>query len=67
MSEIKLRKGEPVERALKKLKKKMDREGTINEVRRREFYEKPSDLKYKRKKKAKFAAMMQARWDRENL
>jgi small subunit ribosomal protein S21 len=67
MSEIKLRKGEPVERALKKLKKKMDREGVINEVRRREFYEKPSDTKYKRKKKAKFAAMMQAKWDRENL
>ncbi len=29
MTEIKLKKGEPVERALRRLKKKVDREGTL--------------------------------------
>ncbi len=67
MSEIKLEKGEPVERALRKLKKKLDREGTIKEIRRRRYYEKPSDAKYRHMKKAKWAAKMQAKWDRYNL
>ena len=44
-SEIKCRKGEPVERALRKLKKKLDKEGTMKELRNRRHYEKPSEVK----------------------
>ncbi len=45
MSEIKVRKGEPIEKALRRLKKKMDKEGTLKEIRNRRYYEKPSEIK----------------------
>lgn len=45
MSEVKLKKGEPIDRALRKLKKKLDREGTLKEVRNRRHFEKPSEEK----------------------
>jgi small subunit ribosomal protein S21 len=48
MIEVKMRKGEPVDKALRKLKKKLDREGTLKEIRNRRHYEKPSE---KRRKK----------------
>ena len=50
MSEVKLKKGEPIDRALRRLKKKLDREGTLKEVRNRRHFEKPSE---KRRKLAK--------------
>lgn len=34
-----------IDQALKVLKKKMQREGTIREMKRRKFYEKPSERK----------------------
>ena len=45
MTEIKLKKGEPVEKALKRLKKKLDKEGTLKDLRNRRYYEKPSEEK----------------------
>lgn len=45
MTEIKLKKGETVDRALRRLKKKLDREGTLKEIRNRRYYEKPSEVK----------------------
>lgn len=50
MSEVKLKKGESVDKALRRLKKKLDREGTLREARARRSYEKPSD---RRRRKAK--------------
>jgi small subunit ribosomal protein S21 len=50
MTEVKLKKGESVDKALRRLKKKLDREGTLREVRARRNYEKPSD---RAKRKAK--------------
>lgn len=67
MSEIKLKKGDSVEKALKKLKKKIDREGVMDEVRRRRHFEKPSEIKYKKKQRAKFNAKMESIWNKENL
>ena len=64
MSEIKLRKGESVDRALKKLKSKLERENVFDNLRDRRFYKKPSVKKRERKKKAKFEAMLQARRDK---
>ncbi len=61
MSEVQLRKGEPVEKALRRLKKKLDREQTLQQFRLRRRFEKPSALKRKKQKAARFAAMLKAR------
>ena len=51
MSEIKLKRGEPIDKALRRLKKKMDKEGTLKEIRNRRYYEKPSEVKRRRLKR----------------
>lgn len=62
MTEIRIRKGEPVDKALRRLKKKLDREGTLKEVRNHRHFEKPSVKKRRRMKASKFAAMLSARY-----
>ena len=62
MTEIKLKKGEPVDKALRRLKKKIDREGTLKNVRMRRSYEKPSDKRRRKEKVARFSAMLTARY-----
>ena len=52
MSEIRVRENESLESALKRFKRQCARAGVIQEVRKREHYEKPS---VKRKKKAEAA------------
>ncbi len=42
MTEIQVKKGEPVDRALKRLKAKMDTEGIMDEVRRLRAFETPA-------------------------
>jgi small subunit ribosomal protein S21 len=61
MTEIKLKKGEPVDRALRRLKKKVDREGTLKVVRNRRQFEKPSAVRRRKEKVARFSAMLAAR------
>ena len=63
MSEVKLEKHDSVDKALRKLKKKLDREGTLKQLRERRVYEKPSTAKYKKRKRALWAAKIQARED----
>jgi small subunit ribosomal protein S21 len=60
LTEIKLKKGEPVEKALRRLKKKIDREGTLKEVRNHRRFEKPSEKRRRKLKVAKFTAMLRA-------
>jgi len=62
MAEVHLRKGEPVDRALRRLKKKLDREQTLQQVRLHRRFEKPSARKRKKQKAARFAAMLKARY-----
>ena len=62
MTEIRLKKGEPVERALRRLKKKIDREGTLKAVRNNRPFEKPSEKKRRKMKVARFSAMLAARY-----
>jgi len=50
MPEVIVRKGEPVDRALKRLKNKLDAEGILEEVRRLRAFETPSQ---KSRRKAK--------------
>ncbi|PYJ76632.1 MAG: 30S ribosomal protein S21 [Verrucomicrobia bacterium] len=51
MPEVIVRKGEPVDRALKRLKNKLDAEGILEEVRRLRAFETPNQ-KHRRKAKA---------------
>ena len=62
MSEVKLRKGEPVEKAIRRLKKKLDREQVLQRFRLRRRFEKPSAMKRRKEKAARFAAMLKARY-----
>ena len=54
-----MRKGEPVDRALRRLKKKLDKEGTLKELRNRRYYEKPSEIKRRMAKRARGRMMRQ--------
>ncbi len=51
MPEVTVRKGEPIDRALKRLKNKLDAEGILEEVRRLRAFETPVQ-KSRRKAKA---------------
>ena len=52
MAEVRVGKNESLENALKKFKRACAKDGVIAEVRKREYYEKPS---VKRKKKSEAA------------
>jgi small subunit ribosomal protein S21 len=62
LTEIKLKKGESVEKALRRLKKRIDREGTLKEVRNHRHFEKPSEKRRRKMKVARFSAMLSARY-----
>lgn len=53
---VHLREGEDINRALRKLKKKIENAGLLKELRDRQYYEKPSE----KRRKAKKAGVM--RW-----
>ena len=52
MVEVIVREGEPLERALRRFKKKWERAGILREVRQKSYYVKPSDKKRAERKKA---------------
>lgn len=57
MSQVRLKDNESLENALRRFKKATSRDGIINEVRKREHYEKPSvkrKLKSEAARKRKF-------------
>jgi small subunit ribosomal protein S21 len=62
LTEVRLKKGESVEKALRRLKKKIDREGILREVRNHRHFEKPSEKRRRKMKMARFAAMLSARY-----
>ena len=62
MSEVHLKKGEPVDKALRRLKKKLDREQTLIQVRLHRRFEKPSARKRRKEKAARFSAMLKERY-----
>jgi small subunit ribosomal protein S21 len=53
MSKVELRKGEELEKALRKFKTKLRREGVLDEMKKREYYEKPSQRRRKQEEAAK--------------
>jgi len=59
---VHLKKGEPVDKALRRLKKKLDREQTLVQVRLHRRFEKPSAKRRRKEKAARFTAMLKARY-----
>ncbi len=62
MTEIKLRKGESVEKALRRLKKLLNREQTLQTARAYRRFEKLSAKRWRQEKAARVAAMLKARY-----
>jgi small subunit ribosomal protein S21 len=54
--QVKVKRGEPVEKALKRLKKVMDKEGTMKQLRANRYFEKPSEKKRKKSARARSRA-----------
>lgn len=52
MRGVNLKKGEPVDRALKRLKSKLDSEGILEEMRRRRAFETPTERKQRKLRSA---------------
>jgi small subunit ribosomal protein S21 len=55
--------GESIDAVLKKFKRKIKDEGILVELRKREFFEKPSDMKKRKAKAAKRRTNIQRRMD----
>ena len=53
---MRLKKGETVERALKRLKKIMDKEGMMKQLRTNRYFEKPSEKRRKKSARARARA-----------
>jgi len=53
VAEVKVRKGESVDKALRRLKKKLDKEGVMREMRAHRHYEKPSEKKRRKAARAR--------------
>jgi small subunit ribosomal protein S21 len=62
LTEIRIKKGESLEKVLRRLKKKIDREGTLKEARNHRYFEKPSERRRRKMKVARFSAMLSARY-----
>jgi len=56
MSRVDIAPGEPLEKALRRFKKKIERDGVLKQLKARKHYEKPSEKKRKqlRTSKSKF-------------
>ena len=61
MSQVNIRTDEPIDKALKRLKRQLDRDDVMRECRRRRYYQKPSAVKRQKMKEAKFKAYLDAR------
>ena len=60
--EIKMRKNEPIDRALRRMKKKLDRENIIKDVRFKRYAEKPCERRRRKEKVMAFTCMLRARY-----
>ncbi len=61
MPKVVLKPNESVDRALRRLKKKMDKEGIIKQLKKHRHYEKPSDKRRRIKKRSR-SSVLQSRY-----
>jgi len=59
--EIKIRKNEPIDRAIRRMKKKLERENIIKGTRAKRYFEKPCEKRRRREKVMKFTDMLRRR------
>ena len=52
-----------MEKALRRLKKKLDREGVIRDIRQKRYFEKPCEIKRRKRKVAAFNNMLRQRYE----
>ena len=57
MAEVKVKRGESVDKAMRRLKKKMDKEGTMREIRAHRHFEKPSEKRRRKAARARLRAV----------
>lgn len=62
--EVKVQKGEPVERSLRRLKKSLDREGVIHAARARRYFVKPAQKRRRKRKELDFQNMLRVRYSK---
>ncbi|HQU08333.1 MAG: 30S ribosomal protein S21 [Verrucomicrobia bacterium 21-51-4] len=60
--EVKIRKGEAVDKALRRLKKRLDREGILRDNREKRFFQKPSAVRRRKEKVLAFNNMLRTRY-----
>jgi len=58
--------GEPLEKAIKRFKRLVEKEGIIREWKKREYFEKPSTIKNRKKKALARKLLKKARKPRES-
>jgi len=57
VAEVKVRRGESVDKALRRLKKKLDKEGIMREIRAHRHFEKPSEKRRRKAARARLRAL----------
>ena len=60
---VPVKEGENIEKALKKYKKKFEKTGVVKELRRRQAFNKPSEVKRERKMHAVYVQQLQQNED----
>ena len=53
MIQVKVKRGETIDKALKRMKKLLDKEGTLKEIRAHRYFEKPSESRRKKEARAR--------------
>jgi small subunit ribosomal protein S21 len=61
--DVTIRKNETVDKALRRLKKKLDRESILRDVRAKRYFEKPCEKRRRLKKVAVFTNMLRRRYE----
>ncbi len=61
--EIKIRKGETMDKAIRRLKKKLERENIIKDVRAKRYFEKPTEVRRRKNKVQAFNNMLRQRYE----
>ncbi len=60
--EVKIRKGETVDKALRRLKKRLDRENILRDARAKRYFEKPCAVRRRKTKVLAFNNMLRMRY-----
>ncbi len=67
MVEIKVRENESLDSALKRFKRQIQRDGIIQDIKKHEYYEKPSEVRKRKMIAAKKREKQRARRERTSL